>query len=98
MDSRDDDPARFWRYFVTALSRLDPGCGETALALLSSPQAPQVVTVLTTVLNDLDILTADVVLVLDDYHLIESESIHEALGLPPRASAAAGAPGHRHAG
>ena len=88
LDSRDDDPARFWRYFVTALSRLDPGCGETALALLSSPQAPQVVTVLTTVLNDLDILTGEVVLVLDDYHLIASDSIHEPLGfllehLPP---------------
>jgi LuxR family transcriptional regulator, maltose regulon positive regulatory protein len=80
LDSRDDDPARFWRYFVTALSRLAPGCGETALALLNSPQAPPVVTMLTTVLNDLDALAAEVVFVLDDYHLIASKDIHEALG------------------
>src|SRR5918998_598292 len=80
LDSRDDDPARFWRYFVTALSRLEPGCGETALALLNSPQAPPVVSVLTTVLNDLDALAAEVVFVLDDYHLIASKDIHDGLG------------------
>jgi hypothetical protein len=34
MDSSDNDPARFWRYFVTAVDQLDPGAGETALALL----------------------------------------------------------------
>ena len=70
LDSRDDDPARFWRYFVTALSRLQPGCGQTALTLLNSPQAPPVITILTTVLNDLDALAADATFVLDDYHLI----------------------------
>ena len=46
LDSRDDDPARFWRYFVTALSALQPGCGQTALTLLGSPQAPPVITML----------------------------------------------------
>ena len=89
LDSRDDDPARFWRYFVTALSRLEPGCGATALALLDSPQAPRVVTMLTTVLNDLDAVAAEGVFVLDDYHLIASNDIHEGLGfllenLPPQ--------------
>jgi LuxR family maltose regulon positive regulatory protein len=79
LDSRDDDPARFWRYFVTALSRLGRGCGDTALALLSSPPAPDPVTMLTTVLNDLSSLTDDVVIVLDDYHLIAATSIHDAL-------------------
>ena len=89
LDSRDDDPARFWRYLLTALSRLEPGCGETALALLNSPQPPPVVTMLTTVLNDLDALAGEVTFVLDDYHLIASNNIHEALDfmlehLPPR--------------
>jgi len=89
LDSRDDDPARFWRYFVTALSRLEPGCGETALALLDSPQPPPVVTVLTTLLNDLDALAVEATLVLDDYHVMASKDIHEALAfllenLPPR--------------
>ena len=89
LDTRDDDPARFWRYVVTAVSRLEPGCGETALALLDSPQAPQMIALLTTVVNDLGTLTGEVVVVIDDYHVIASNSIHEGLGfllenLPPR--------------
>jgi LuxR family transcriptional regulator, maltose regulon positive regulatory protein len=79
LDSRDDDPVRFWRYFLTALSRLQPACGQTALALLRSPQAPPVVTILTMVLNDLHALAVDVTFVLDDYQVIESRDIHEAM-------------------
>jgi LuxR family maltose regulon positive regulatory protein len=47
--------------------------------LLGSPQAPPIEAVLTTLLNELADLDADVVFVLDDYHLIESRAIHEAL-------------------
>jgi LuxR family maltose regulon positive regulatory protein len=79
LDAADNDPARFWRYFVAAVDRLQPGSGETALALLGSPQAPPIEAVLTTLLNELADLEADVALVLDDYHLIESRAIHEAL-------------------
>ena len=79
LDPGDNDPARFWRYFVTAVDRLKPGAGETALALLGSPQAPPMEAILTTVLNELGDLPADAVLVIDDYHLIESQAIHKAL-------------------
>ena len=79
LDPGDDDPARFWRYFVTAVGNVQPGTGATALALLGSPQAPPMEVVLTTLLNDLADIDADSVLVLDDYHLIESGAIHEAL-------------------
>ena len=89
LDPGDNDSARFWRYFVTAVDQLDPGAGETPLALLGSPQAPPIEAVLTTLLNDLADLSTDAVLVVDDYHLIESRVIHEALTfliehLPPR--------------
>src|SRR5215212_6130454 len=89
VDPADNDPARFWRYLVTAIDQLQPGSGETALALLGSPQAPPIEAVLTTVLNELGTMPAEAVLVLDDYHLIESRAIHEALAflidhLPPR--------------
>src|SRR3712207_5043471 len=79
LDAADNDPARFWRYFVTAVDQLQPGSGESALALLGSPQAPPIEVILTTLLNELADLEADAVLVLDDYHLIESRAIHEAL-------------------
>jgi LuxR family maltose regulon positive regulatory protein len=78
-DPGDNDPARFWRYFITAVDKLQAGSGDTALALLGSSQAPPIEAVLTTLLNELGDLPTDAVLVLDDYHLIESRAIHEAL-------------------
>src|SRR5215210_247884 len=89
LDSGDNDPARFWRYFVTVIDQLKAGSGETALTLLGSPEAPPIEAILTTVLNELGDLPADAVLVLDDYHLIESLAIHETITLlidhlPPR--------------
>src|SRR5215217_5132476 len=79
VDSGDNDPARFWRYLVTATDQLQPGSGTTALALLGSPQPPPIEAVLTTVLNELGTMPAEAMLVLDDYHLIEARAIHEAL-------------------
>ncbi|HLL98501.1 MAG TPA: LuxR C-terminal-related transcriptional regulator [Rubrobacteraceae bacterium] len=79
LDAADNDPARFWRYFVTAVDRLRPGSGEVALASLGSPQAPPIEAILASLLNELAELDADAVLVLDDYHLIESHAIHEGL-------------------
>jgi len=89
LDSGDNDPVRFWRYFVTAINQLQPACGDNALALLGSPQAPPIEAILTVLLNGLTDLDADTVLVLDDYHLIEAGAIHKALAfliehLPPR--------------
>jgi LuxR family maltose regulon positive regulatory protein len=79
LEASDNDPARFWRYFIAAVDRLRPGAGDAALMLLRSPQAPPIEAVLATLLNELADLDTDAVLVLDDYHLIESRTIHEAL-------------------
>src|SRR5215204_4068459 len=89
LDPGDNDPTRFWRYFIAAADRLCPGAGDTALVLLQSPQAPPIEAILTILLNELAELPADAVLVLDDYHLITSRKIHEALAfliehLPPQ--------------
>ena len=89
LDPGDNDPTRFWRYFIAAADRLYPGAGDTALMLLQSSQAPPIEAILTTLLNELTELPADAVFVLDDYHLIESRTIHEALAfliehLPPQ--------------
>jgi len=67
LDPGDNDPARFWRYFVTAMDQIKPGLGESALVLLGSPQAPPIEAIFTTLLNELGDLDADSVLVLDDY-------------------------------
>ena len=57
------------------------------MSLLQSPQ-PVVEAVLGTVLNDLSAISNDVVVVLDDYHLIEARAVHDGMAfllerLPP---------------
>ena len=89
LDDGDNDPTSFWTYCVAALDTLWPGIGNAARALLSSAQPASSHTVLTVLINALSALPDDVVLVLDDYHLIETPAVHEALAflldhLPPR--------------
>ena len=40
LDKGDNDPARFWAYFIAALQTVQAGVGEAALAMLQSPQPP----------------------------------------------------------
>ncbi len=80
LDAQDNDPTRFLCYVIAALQRLDPHIGTSALALLhvSQPAPPE--TVLTVLINDVaNRELGDFVLVLDDYHLIETEPIHQAV-------------------
>ncbi len=79
LDVGDNDPVRFWTYVITALNRLHPGVGDMALTFLRSPQTPPIESVLTLLLNALATLPGETILVLDDYHLIQTQSIHDAL-------------------
>ncbi len=79
LDMGDNDPVRFWTYVITALDTLYSGVGGTPLTLLyASPPLP-IEAVLTPLLNALAYLSTQTVLVLDDYHLIEAQPIHDAL-------------------
>lgn len=79
LDERDNDPTRFWTYVIASLQTQLPTIGVTALAMLQSPRTPQAETLLSALLNDLNQLTETSILVLDDYHVIETQSIHDAL-------------------
>src|SRR6266566_3795636 len=79
LDEGDNDPIRFWTYVISALNMLHPGVGETPLALMYASSSPPIEDVLTSVLNALIQLPTETVLVLDDYHLIEAQPIHDAL-------------------
>ncbi len=74
LDQRDNDPALFWAYLIAALETGAPGVGRSALSLLESPQ-PSMEAVLATLLNDLSAISNDVVLVLDDYHVIDAREV-----------------------
>lgn len=79
LDEGDNDPVRFWDYFIAALQTIQPSVGESALALLRYPESPPIVSVLTTLINELAIVSSEYMLVLDDYHLIESQQIHDGI-------------------
>jgi LuxR family maltose regulon positive regulatory protein len=79
LDDDDNDPARFWNYFIAALQKLRSDLGEDALSLLQSPQPPSFTSILTLLINDVASFSADFSIVLDDYHLIKTQAIHETL-------------------
>jgi LuxR family maltose regulon positive regulatory protein len=89
LDASDNDPARFWSYFVAALETVwGPGLGAEMLALLGAPQPPPLEAVLASLINDIATRPAGCLLVLDDYHSIENPDIHRGLdfllvNLPP---------------
>src|SRR5579859_3793218 len=82
LERSDDDLTRFWSYVFTALSRVIPGSGESALALLHGAdpqQLPPIEAILTIWINEMATLPHEVALVLDDYHLITAPSIHDSV-------------------
>src|SRR6266702_1640674 len=82
LDEQDNDPARFWIYMIAALrhsgSRLS-SIGEATEAMLHSPQPALVSGALTALINELATRAQDIALILDDYHLIREQAIHDSL-------------------
>jgi LuxR family maltose regulon positive regulatory protein len=88
LDEADNDPLRFWTYLGTALQHIDPQVGTTLLQGLQTPQPP-LEALLTTLINELLTFREQVTLVLEDYHVIHAQSIHQTLSfllehLPPQ--------------
>ena len=75
LDSPDNDPVRFWTGALTAVEKAHPGVGIHALELLASG-ADETQVVIPTLLNELAATDKQVVLILDDYHLIENPTVH----------------------
>ena len=81
LDAADNDPVRFWDCVFAALQAVAPGIGGSAQAALHSPGTTVSDHVLPLLINDLAGLSEPIVLVLDDYHLIENGEIHGAIEL-----------------
>src|SRR4051794_11873627 len=89
LDDGDNDPSRFLAYVVAALQTLDAGVGNEALSLLDDAPALPVDVVLTALINNAAWASGRIVLVLDDYHVIDAPPVHQAVGflldhLPPQ--------------
>ena len=80
LDERDDDPVRFFSYLIAAVGTVHEGFGETTRAFLGSLRSgDELEPVITALSNEIVELPRDFVLVLDDYHAIRSDAVHEAL-------------------
>jgi len=89
LDGEDNDPVRFLTYLLAALRQIDPGIGAAAELMLQAPQLSAPASFLTSLINELAALPTSCILVLDDYHLIQTLAIHQQLAfllehLPPQ--------------
>jgi LuxR family transcriptional regulator, maltose regulon positive regulatory protein len=89
LDEGENDLARFLAYFVAALQTIAPQVGEGMLAALQAPQLPPAAGLFTALLNEISALPQQMILVLDDYHVIEAPAVDQALTfliehLPPQ--------------
>jgi LuxR family transcriptional regulator, maltose regulon positive regulatory protein len=79
LDPGDNDPARFWRYATAALDRARPGIAEHLAPLLGLSARPSPEALAAVLINQLAAEPDQVLMVLDDYHLIDAEPVHASL-------------------
>lgn len=79
LDEEDNDLARFWSYVLTALQRSHPGLAAHVRTLLPALQSGKIEPLLVPLLNALATLPDEVVLVLDDYHALTNQAVHESV-------------------
>ncbi|GCE23620.1 AAA family ATPase [Dictyobacter kobayashii] len=79
LDPQDNDPTRFWMYVIAALRKVDLSVGAPAEAMLHASQPPLFLGALTSLVNELADLSHDIFLILDDYHLIREQALHDSL-------------------
>jgi len=80
LDEGDNDPARFWRHATAALDRVRPVDADRVAALLQGLRPSSFEAVVTALVNELVGVAEEVVLVLDDYHLIQAAPVHTSVG------------------
>ena len=91
LDEGDGNPIRFLTYLLAAVRMVAPGLGKGVWDSLHAAQSqtPPAESILTALLNEISAVSNNFVLVLDDYHVIESSAVDEALTfmvehLPPQ--------------
>jgi LuxR family maltose regulon positive regulatory protein len=92
LDEGDSDPASFLAYLIAALNRvegIETAMVKNLLGMLQSPQPPPTESFLTSLINELVDIPDKIIFVLDDYHVIESPQVDDALAylvehMPPQ--------------
>ena len=79
LDEQDGDPKRFLAYFIAALQTISPRIGDGMLDALQAPQPPSAESILIALLNEIATIPDNLILVLDDYHVIDSKPVDQTL-------------------
>ena len=86
LDRGDSDPTRFMIYLIASLQTIMPELSQSTgpmagfMRALQTPQSPSTEVILTTLLNEIAVRTDELILVLDDYHVIEAQAVDHAVG------------------
>lgn len=89
LDESDTNPSRFLSYLIMALQLIKSGIGERLLSALQSREAPKIEAILTDLVNEITTIPDQFIIVLDDYHSVESKTVDQAMSflidhLPPQ--------------
>ena len=88
LDKHDNEFGGFLRYFLAAIRTNFPNAVPETQALLMATPLPPIAAIANNLINELDRIDHAYILVLDDYHLIETQTIHDLLNEvllhPPR--------------
>lgn len=79
LDENDNDIGIFLRYVIAAINTVFPDLLSTSKSLLTSQILPPLPVLSTSLNNDIEQLPAHFILVLDDYHLVNSAAVQDLL-------------------
>jgi LuxR family maltose regulon positive regulatory protein len=79
LDESENNPIQFLLYVIAALEKTQEDVGQDVRAILQGSQELQIQTILSVLINDIDLISEDFILILDDYHVIENNEVHETL-------------------
>ncbi len=81
LDKDDNDPIRFLSYVIAAIQQVDPAIGENLIPALSASQSAPLTELVVQLINQIAASEKHVSLMLDDYHLITAEPVHQVVQL-----------------
>jgi LuxR family maltose regulon positive regulatory protein len=79
LDEADHDPVHFLYYLAAALQELEPRIARTPMSLLGGMRVPAPKDLITLLLSEINDIDSQIVLVLDDYHIVDSPEVDAAL-------------------
>ncbi|SFB51822.1 LuxR family transcriptional regulator, maltose regulon positive regulatory protein [Cohnella sp. OV330] len=79
LDKYDNDWSAFWGGVLASIRERFPRFGESIGFLIEPESAASIDTAVSALLNELNTIEGDFVLILDDYHVIESAPVNEAV-------------------